>query len=493
MVEARVTRSGRIAKGTWLIGTMEDVFWHPFDESSRGLTVRAGANKMGSNAERDLMVERSGGESGSSGGRDVPNGNSPGDATALQDPRRANMASSPGKVPAVARQRNGHLPLDPTAWELGQDLVDRREYERAAECFRRMLLSAETPTEHLSVKAAEVAARLCVALSHERAVEKELRDACRALGRDLSRLSCEEVSLARGVLAACHAPAASMVNEAAGATARSYTLSSGVTEREGDRPLLRVHFFGRFELLRDGEAMSLGRNTRALAILKYLIARRTDRPVPQDYLMGWLWPESDPKRARWSLNSTVYALRKLLGSCLPSLSASETILFGECGYRISPRVLLSADTDEFDSRYEKGHRLEEAGRVSEAVAEYEKAAELYRGDYLIEDLYEEWTMIERERLLDAYTDLLRRLAGHYLEAGRLRESVWTCYRVLEKNRCDEDIHRMLMKCFVRLGQRARALRQYGLCEGMLRQEYDMTPSPETRALYAIILKDGSSR
>jgi DNA-binding response OmpR family regulator len=91
-------------------------------------------------------------------------------------------------------------------------------------------------------------------------------------------------------------------------------------------PRLRANFFGRFELLRDGEIVSLGRNARALAILKYLLARRP-RPVPQDYLMDWLWPESDLKRARWSLNSAVHALRKLLGGCLSDLSAPETVLF----------------------------------------------------------------------------------------------------------------------------------------------------------------------
>jgi DNA-binding SARP family transcriptional activator len=86
---------------------------------------------------------------------------------------------------------------------------------------------------------------------------------------------------------------------------------------------------------------------------------------------------------------------------------------------------------------------------------------------------------------------LGRLAGRYLEAGGLREGVRTCYRILEKNHCDEDTHRLLMECFVRLGQRPRALRQYRLCEEMLRNEYDMAPSPEIRALYASILKDGN--
>lgn len=252
---------------------------------------------------------------------------------------------------------------------------------------------------------------------------------------------------------------------------------------------LRANFFGRFELLLDGELVSLGGSAKALAILRYLMARRS-RPVPQDYLMGWLWPESEPKRARWSLNSAVYALRKLLGGCLPSLAASETILLEKGRYRLSPLIHLSADTDEFDSRFSEGRLLEETGRIPGAIAEYEKAAELYRGDYLIEDLYEDWTVIERERLIDTYTDLLGRLATHYMKTGQPQEGVRACYRVLEKDRCDENTHRLLMECFVRLGQRTRALRQYRSYEQTLRREYDMAPSPGIQALYGGILKDG---
>jgi len=403
----------------------------------------------------------------------------------------------------AARQRDDRLPLDAAAWKLGHDLIDRHEYERAAECFRRMVLLAEASGDRLSVQAVEVAVELCAALSREQSVEKKLRDVRKVLGRDLSRLGHEEVSIARGALAACleersttapHTPSAYTVSEAVGATVGR--IASPPTEAPGRvtvRPRLRIRFLGRFELLRDDEVIRLGRNARALAILKYLLAHRSERSVPQDCLMGWLWPESDHKRARWSLNSAIYALRKLLGSYLPPLPPSEIILFEGGGYRLSPHVSLSTDTEEFDSRYEEGRRLEEIGRVPEAVAEYEKAAELYRGDYLIEDLYEDWTMIERERLVEAYADLSRRLAVRYMEGGRLREGVRACYRVLEKDRSDEDAHRLLMECFVRLGQRARALRQYGLCEQALRNDYDTPPSPGIQALYTSILKDADLR
>ncbi|MDQ3638985.1 MAG: hypothetical protein M3426_13500 [Actinomycetota bacterium] len=254
------------------------------------------------------------------------------------------------------------------------------------------------------------------------------------------------------------------------------------------RPSLRVRFFGHFEMLCDGEPMPLGRNGKALTILKHLLANRA-RPVSQDHLMGWLWPESNLKKARWSLNSAVHGLRKLLGGCPSSPSGVSYVLLEEGYYRLAPDLRVATDVEEFDGHYERGRRLEGRGRFEEANGEYEKAVALYRGDYLLEDLYEDWTMVERERLVNAYVDMLGRLAEHYMEADRPQEGIRACYRILEKDRCHEDSYRLLMQCYARLGLRGRALRQYRLCESTLGREYGMAPSSETRALYELLLRD----
>ena len=275
-----------------------------------------------------------------------------------------------------------------------------------------------------------------------------------------------------------------MVEETAGGEPSAYPAEPSASAR---KPSLRVLFFGRFEMLCDGKAMQLGRNGKALTILKYLLANRR-RPVSQDHLMGWLWPESNLKKARWSLNSAIHGLRKLLGGCSSFLSAGYVTL--EDGYyRLSPDVKVWTDVDEFDERYEKGRRLEKEGGMPEAAVEFERAIELYRGDYLIEDLYEDWTMVERERLSNAYMDMLGRLAVYYMETGQYQESIRRCYRVLEKDRCHEDSYRLLMRCYARLGLRGRALHQYRMCEKILGQEYGTQPSSETQSLFAGILRD----
>jgi len=260
-----------------------------------------------------------------------------------------------------------------------------------------------------------------------------------------------------------------------------------VEETASVRPSLRVRFFGHFEMLCDGEPMPLGRNGKALTILKHLLANRA-RPVSQDHLMGWLWPESNLKKARWSLNSAVHGLRKLLGSC-PSSFDVNYVLLEEGYYRLCPDIRISTDVEEFDAHYEEGRRLERAGKTEAATAAYERAIDLYRGDYLVEDLYKDWTMVERERLLNAYVDMLGWLASHHTGTGRYQEAVGACYRILEKDRCHEGAHRLLMGCYAKLGQRGRALAQYRLCEEALGRSYGFAPSLETQALYGRLLKD----
>ena len=254
---------------------------------------------------------------------------------------------------------------------------------------------------------------------------------------------------------------------------------------EGCASGLRGCFLGGFVVYSGREAIDLGQNNKAIAILKCLLARR-GRPISQDLLIGWLWPESNTKKARWSLNSAVYSLRQILGKSSSALSR-ESVLLEKGHYRLSPEVRVATDVEEFDAWYERGRLSERVGQEPEAVSEYEKAVELYRGDYLVEDLYEDWTIIERERLINDYVDILDRLATYYTRAGHYRKAINSRYKLLEKDQYHEESYRALMHCYDYLGLRGRALHQYQLCERALEGLYGTTPAPETRALYEELL------
>jgi LuxR family transcriptional regulator, maltose regulon positive regulatory protein len=249
------------------------------------------------------------------------------------------------------------------------------------------------------------------------------------------------------------------------------------------QPCLQVRFFGHFEILCNAEPLGLGRNGKVLAILKYLLVHR-DRQVARDHLMEWLWPESSLKKARASLNVAICTLRRLLSEC--SVDLQNYLLLEEGYYRLCPILRVATDVEEFDRRYEQGRRLEKTNRIEGAV-EYERAIELYRGEYLLDDLYEDWTMVERERLSNTYMDMLERLVVYYKQTQQLQESIRICYRILERDRSHENSHLLLAEAYTLLGSYGRALRQYRLFKGILKSTHGTEPSVETEERFEKVL------
>lgn len=415
----------------------------------------------------------------------------------------------------AAQQAGNRLMFCSVAWELGHDLLDRRMYELADECFDRLSSFAAEVADHFLIEAVRAAKMLCSALGGEQEPEARLQEALEVLRQDLTHLTYEEVNDATAALislAGSNAPGSharvSLASTAGAASAvgvlrlapapKTRTRPAGDRRRVDRRKAptrpdvparmaLEVRFFGRFELLHQGQPLPLGRNGKAKTILKYLLAN-APRPVSRDCLMDWLWPESDPRRARWSLNSAICAVRKLLSQKRSAQHLGDLVLYEAGYYRLSPDLRVSSDVHEFEAHHRNGRLLEEADQASDAAAEYEKAVELYRDDYMVEDLYEDWTLIERERLSDVHMDTLDRLARHYAESGRDREAINVCYQTLKKDPCRESTYQILMKCYARLGLRHRALQQYRLSEKLLGSRYGTSPSPQTRALYRSLLR-----
>jgi|SRR5215217_2000079 len=262
------------------------------------------------------------------------------------------------------------------------------------------------------------------------------------------------------------------------------TTSQGVSDSDtsSSRLFLWCNFFGKFEVVYDDEVLILPNSTKSLAILRYLLAS-PKRPVSRDFLIDWLWPESDLVKGKYSVNSAVCVLRKLFSSVYPTLAPTDCILLEQDYYRLSPNICVTSDKDEFDAHYKRGRQLERAEWASEAIAEYDEAVALYKGEFLSEDLYEEWTLIERQRLDSVYIDILERIAAYHKVNCNYRECIETYYKILAKEPCHESSHRFLMDCYAQLGLRAQASRQFKLCERILRRRYGVAPSLDIKTLH----------
>jgi DNA-binding SARP family transcriptional activator len=227
---------------------------------------------------------------------------------------------------------------------------------------------------------------------------------------------------------------------------------------------------------------------KGLAILKYMVSHHKS-PVIKESLMEVFWPYADPESARRNLHQAIYSLRQALRHRQPDFKA---VLFENDHYLLNPELTLYLDFEEFEERINAGRRLDSAGHPTEAIKEYSRAEELYKGDFLEEDLYEDWTGALREQIRNAYLDLADRLSSQYQKQGDPSSAIAVCWKILKKDNCNEIAYRRLMQCYQTLGQLSLAVRQYRLCVETLKNELDVPPSSETLNLFEDIIGSGKN-
>lgn len=253
-----------------------------------------------------------------------------------------------------------------------------------------------------------------------------------------------------------------------------------------------IHCLGRFEVYSGRKKVEQWRSLKAKSLLKFLVAQR-GRYVPKDVLMEALWPGYPPEAAGNNLKAAVYALRQTISSSWLEARRNNKngfllLLFSEGNYTLNPEMELQVDVEEFQQRWTTGRRLEKEGKYAEAISEYQMAERLYRGDYLEDDLYEDWTLLQREALKDTYLTILAKLAENSFKETDLQGCIAYCQKILAKDSCREDAYRQLMGCYSRLGQRHRALRWYELCAKAIKRELGVAPENQTTDLYQRLLR-----
>jgi DNA-binding SARP family transcriptional activator len=247
-----------------------------------------------------------------------------------------------------------------------------------------------------------------------------------------------------------------------------------------------ICLFGRFRLLRCGATIPVRSGGRTEALLSCL-ALRNENGMRRDALLDAVWPESDLVRAKQSLTTLLGGLRRRLGS---ALAGASPVLYAEGGYALNSAAGVAVDVALFDALALEGERSMRVSDVAGAMRYWRQAIGLYQGDVCVgSDVH---AMIERERLRALQLTLLRRLAEHCMQEGEHHEALRHARQLLRRDPCREDAHRLVMRCHVRLGERAQALRQYRVCRHFLEHEFDALPEPSTEALFAQIRLDPAS-
>jgi DNA-binding SARP family transcriptional activator len=190
--------------------------------------------------------------------------------------------------------------------------------------------------------------------------------------------------------------------------------------------------------------------------------------------METLWPEEDPGRLGNRLSVALATARAVLD---PQDGFDPDHFVAADKEAIGVRLdHVAVDVESFLDQARTGLALEKDASADEAFAILKEAEESYAGDFLEEDLYEDWTTPLREEARATYVAVARSLAGASLQAGDHDSVVRYLLRILERDPFDEEAHLGLVIALEGAGRHGEARRQYRLYVSRM-EELGVEPAP----------------
>ena len=248
-------------------------------------------------------------------------------------------------------------------------------------------------------------------------------------------------------------------------------------------PYLNGFMLGTFKVLINGLGVREWNGRKAKSILAYLLYNRKFANS-REIIMDKFWPNVAPQAARNSLNGIIHKLRRVLKYMDPK---HNYILYKEDRYLLNPDTEIELDYESFLSSFKTGQTFERNNSLEKAVQYYEEATRLYKGDFLQDNIYDEWTYSERESFKQKYLHALDRLSMYYLSQQKYLLAQQYCRKMLSKDDCLEAVHRRLMTCLYKNGYRDLAVKQFHKCAESLKKGLDIRPGAQTQELLNSII------
>jgi predicted ATPase/DNA-binding SARP family transcriptional activator len=329
--------------------------------------------------------------------------------------------------------------------------------ERAGQLFgAAQALREETGTPRPPCEEADYRTRLA---GVQRALSVAQWQASWAAGRGMGLEEAVRTALAAAV-------AVERPERTPSATGRLPAVAGGQPPTE-----IRVFALGAARVERSGHVVASAEwgYAKPRELLYYLL----DAPESSKEQIGLaLWPAASPEQLRNTLHTALHHLRRALGD-------PGWVSYRRGRYAVDRGRGLGYDVDDFDSRLAAAA----TATGSAAIRLLRSAVDLYSGDFLADLQVGEWALARRAQLRRAFEQALLALGRLLTADHRAADAVEVFHRLLAQDPLLEVGHRELMRAYMLLGERGRALRQYDVLVDLLADELRSAPSAETTGLY----------
>jgi DNA-binding SARP family transcriptional activator len=231
------------------------------------------------------------------------------------------------------------------------------------------------------------------------------------------------------------------------------------------QPAVRLELMRGFELTRNGPAVSIP--LAAQRVVAFLAL--ASRPLHRLYVAGSLWLDSSEEHANSSLRTALWRLRQ---TGLDVIDATSTRLMINGNVHVDVRELES---------------VAESAIVGDVIVDASPAlTELLAAGDLLPDWYDDWVIIERERLRHLRLHALEALCRSLRDERRFGEAVLAGMAAVAAEPLRESAHREVIATFLAEGNVTDAMREYELLRRLLNSNLGLAPSAAVEELVAAL-------
>ncbi|MBK9247166.1 MAG: tetratricopeptide repeat protein [Ignavibacteria bacterium] len=238
-------------------------------------------------------------------------------------------------------------------------------------------------------------------------------------------------------------------------------------------PIISVQTFGHFSVnIGNRELTSEDwQRKKARDIFKILLMNHR-KSISAEELIDILWLNAAGKNLIPTLWNCVSYIRKALEPTIKPRQPSAYIKIVGKNYMLDLGADAKIDFLTFREIVTKAHKQ---STIKTQIEMYEQAIEMYKGEFLKEDTFEDWSSFERESLKEQYLNILTFVGKYYLELNNTTQSILYARKILEIDKVQDDGYEILFKSLKSSGYISELTKSWTFCKASYRREFLSLP------------------
>ncbi|MCL1858672.1 MAG: winged helix-turn-helix domain-containing protein [Oscillospiraceae bacterium] len=245
--------------------------------------------------------------------------------------------------------------------------------------------------------------------------------------------------------------------------------------------LFHIYTLGRFEIYSKGVKITENskRSIRVWNLFKYILSHK-NKMLSAGELIDIIWGEDSCENPEKALQNLIYRLRNYLSL---TVKADDLILFNQGCYKWNEKFPVWTDCDAMTEYIEKGKELMKSSPY-DARQCFEKAIELYNGDFLSDIIYDIWVLPIRTTYKKKYSDCIALFLELLDKSGDFEAVIRVCNDFFKHEFLDEKSNLYFLRAMVSLNRKQEAQKHYDRMAEIMYRELGVNPS----YLFADVLK-----